>query len=97
MSKGGLNDKTQKSVKSSQQDVQATQQLGFIEIPSEQSSKSMRSYITLFNLECLHLFKTFKPNIGDSLILSQLRNPCFIKACTIILQMIWKLILKARI
>jgi len=43
MSKGGLNDKSQKSVKSNQPDVQATQQLAFMEIPSEQSSKSMRS------------------------------------------------------
>ena len=43
MSKGGLNEKSQKSVKTSQHDVQATQNLNFMEIPSEQSSKSMRS------------------------------------------------------
>ena len=42
MSKGG-NDKSQKSVKSSQHDIQATQQLGFMDIPSDQSSKSNRS------------------------------------------------------
>ena len=43
MSKGGLNDKSQKSIKSGQHDIQGTQQLAFMEIPSEQSSKSMRS------------------------------------------------------
>lgn len=46
MSKGGLNEKTQKTGKSSDPNVPGTQQLGFMDIPSEQSSKSVRSLFT---------------------------------------------------
>jgi hypothetical protein len=56
MSKGGLNDKSQKSVKASQNDVHVPQQL---DIPSEQSSKSMKSYNSFNNLVYSHLCKIF--------------------------------------